>query len=252
MIKKYKSKKSFKFTLNNKSNSNNKSRRTKKYNKNNKSRSKNKNNKNIRTNRTNRTNKNKIMYGGDIDVFKIVYELISFNMKLYVKETDKRFIITKYFRENPKNTIISMLEDYNPIMLIIFNKDTSSNFNRLKALIEIIRFIDVDLSFEKQISYIFFAMEYIIGLQIFSDGNHRTSAYLVEILLNKLKPGIGKKFISWYNSNFSDLNKESGFGFILVNNGDYNLSYKEKLDIHYREAYENLTLLTRKFIEWGN
>jgi len=145
-----------------------------------------------------------------------------------------------------------MLEDYNPIMLIIFNKDTSSNFNRLKALIEIIRFIDVDLSFEKQISYIFFAMEYIIGLQIFSDGNHRTSAYLVEILLNKLKPGIGKKFISWYNSNFSDLNKESGFGFILVNNGDYNLSYKKKLDIHYREAYENLTLLTRKFIEWGN
>jgi len=217
---------------------------------------------------------------------EIVYGLLDFNYtnrsnfnfddKMSSKDDVRRDLINTYnfFADSvDKNTIINnMLTNYKVARNIFHSKDeqllsningTTYRTNRLNSLINLLTFVigQLDLiqaeSLEEEeskklkIKYIFFAMEYIIALQIFSDGNHRTSAYLVELLLKKYIDEITQnKFTRWYTENFQNLNSDENFNHIsIILNREYNFIVSP--NELFSHSNSNIEQLITQFIEYN-
>jgi hypothetical protein len=160
------------------------------------------------------------------DIFDLVYESLLYNLfireefyfyngektKKYKKEEIKKMLDIRYkffSKEDKKNIIDRMINDYNLAKDVFFSKDSEpfkKGNSRLERLIRL--FLDNPIIDELD-KAIFNAM-YIVSYQIFSDGNHRTAYFLMVEYLKKFGIDIHKKLEKEYiklNKNLQIMNK---------------------------------------------
>ena len=164
-----------------------------------------------------------------------------------------------FFTNENELEIINAIKE-NPSFLKSFfhSKDLIIKPVRFYALINIIEYVITHINVESDIKiklkYIFFLIEYIIGYQIWSDGNHRTSLFISKKLINHhINKNVGEKFERWYLKNYDLLNDNNHFGKLMTYNQTDD-TYDFTFDFDYLLKYpnNNFNYMVELFIEYSS
>lgn len=238
------------------------------------------NNNNTNNNDTNK-NKNAINFNGatihsdntDSSVNKLINNIISksykYNLKIrtlsdYDIETfgTKQSVIEKLnelyeFNTKSNKDIVNAIKQNPKFAKEFFNsKDLTDEPVRFYKLIQLLEYvinkINEQSNQKEKLKYIFFLIEYIIGYQIWSDGNHRTAIFIAKKLIKQfIGESEANHFDAWYLSNFYELNTDSHFGKLMTyNQTDDTYDFTFDFDHLLRHPNNNFNYMVELFIEY--